>query len=682
MFDRLKKVFAKPETVVPDSEAALRRERSDALKVEGDAFLAAGDLPQATRCFRAAIELDPTQGGAYVPLGYALFEQGMTDDAIVQLKTAVTRQPGSPDAHYLLALAYRKQDRPKDAIRHFEAVLDIDPQVVEAYVQICQAQVQQGRMEAAAAIVDKGLALHPASAALNMLSGNLKLHAGKFEAAIASYGQALLLDPGSAEAHYNCGVAQRSVGRAEDALASFESALRSRPDYKAALVERATVLRELRRPEEALASFGRALEVDPDNPDLLNNCGLLQRELKHPGEALAAFDRALQSRPDFAEALSNRSLVLQESGLLEEALADCDQSLRLRDDLADVHANRGNILQELVRHEEALKSYARAQKLAPLAEDTFLNESLSRLVLGDLPAGWEKYEWRWQSHKAARPASRFAQPMWTGKESIEGKTVFFYAEQGLGDTIQFCRYARLVAERGAKVVLGVQEPLVPLLEGLEGVAQTVSMDEPPPLFDYHCPLLSLPRAFGTSLQSIPRGGAYIHTTGPRLAGRLATWQAKLGSRPHPKVGLVWSGNPSHQNDKNRSIPLANFVDIVSGGASFISLQNELREADAAVLKQRPDIEYVGPELVDFAATAALIAQLDLVVSVDTSVAHLAAAMGKPVWVLLPFNPDWRWLLGRDDSPWYESVRLFRQSRRGDWQDVLSKVAEQIRLLAK
>jgi hypothetical protein len=401
------------------------------------------------------------------------------------------------------------------------------------------------------------------------------------------------------------------------------------------------------------------------------------RDLKRPAEALAAFDRALQLKPDFAEALSNRGLVLHELDRLDEALAAYDRSLQLRPDLADSHANRGNALQELGRHEEALAAYGRALAAWPGHEAIYLNESLSRLVTGDLAGGWPRYEWRWQHNSELPPARQFAEPLWLGREPIAGRTILVYAEQGLGDTIQFCRYARLLAERGATVLLRVQPPLVALLQGLEGVSLVFGAGEAPPPFDVHCPLLSLPLAFGTTLETIPPGGAYLRPTGATFAGRLAAWGARLGATDRPRVGLVWSGNVHHKNDRNRSIPLQAFAAIASPRARFIALQNEIRDADRAVLAQRGDIEWHGDALVDFAETAALVAQLDLVISVDTSVAHLAAAMGKPVWLLLPLNPDWRWLLGREDSPWYESMRLFRQTRRAAWGDVLERVGEEL-----
>jgi len=716
MFERIKGLLrpaaagtAAAPTTAPTTAA---RERGVVLKAEGDAFLAAGKLPEATRCFRAAIEADPGDAAARLPLGYALREQGQVDAAIDTLEAALAIDPQAIDGHYLLALCLQDGGRLPEAIAHLEAVVALDPDLADAYVQLCQLYVRSANLAAAAASVEKGLARQPGSANLHYLSGNLNLHRGQPEAAIAAYRQALAIEPAHPEAHYNCGIAWLGSNRPADALASFDAALRARPDYPAALgrrgdvllqlgragealasyeqavqldpgltaawIARGRILRDVKRSEEALASFEQALAAVPDSLDLLNDLGLVLRDLKRPAESLAAFDRALQRRPDFAEALSNRGLVLQELDRFDEALAAYDRALQLRPDLADAHANRGNALQELERHEEALAAYQRALEIRPGHEGFYLNESLSRLALGDLAAGWPKYEWRWQNNnKEAPPARQFAEPMWRGDESIAGKTVLLYAEQGLGDTIQFCRYARTLSERGATVLLRVQPALELLLQGLAGVERLLVPGEPPPRFDCHCPLLSLPLALGTTLQSIPQAGAYIDASGPRFTARLDAWEARLGPKDRPRIGLVWSGNAHHKNDRNRSIALQTFARMVSAKARFVALQNEAREADAAVLAQRGDIAWFGAALVDFAETAALVARLDLVISVDTSVAHLAAAMGKPVWLLLPVNPDWRWLLEREDSPWYPTMRLFRQSRRGDWSDVMVRVEQEI-----
>ena len=261
--------------------------------------------------------------------------------------------------------------------------------------------------------------------------------------------------------------------------------------------------------------------------------------------------------------------------------------------------------------------------------------------------------------------------MWLGSQSLQDKTILLHAEQGLGDTIQFCRYASLVAKLGAKVILEVQRPLLGLLKNLDGVSQIIARGDALPEFDYQSPLLSLPLAFKTQLHTIPSALRY-------LAGdseKVLAWQARLGEKTKPRVGLVWSGNLEHKNDHNRSLSLSQVLPYLPSSCQYICLQKELRNADQAILAQHPHIQFFGDALEDFTDTAALCDLMDVVISVDTSVAHLAAALGKPTWVLLPFSPDWRWLLDRKDSPWYPSAKLYRQERIGDWNGVLSRVRE-------
>jgi hypothetical protein len=298
---------------------------------------------------------------------------------------------------------------------------------------------------------------------------------------------------------------------------------------------------------------------------------------------------------------------------------------------------------------------------------------LALLLNDDFARGWEEYEWRWEDEHLKRQKPQFKQPLWLGQESLKGKTILLHAEQGLGDTIQFSRYAKLVSHRGAKVVLQVQKGLKSLMQSVAGVNWVVEQGEALPAFDYHTPLMSLPLAFKTSLETIPAESVYLECE----AVRVEKWKDRLGDKSKPRVGLVWSGNKDHKNDHNRSIALAMLSRILAEEVEFISLQKEVRERDKSALEQVA-VKHFGEELKDFMDTAGLVANMDLVISVDTSVAHLAGALGKPLWVLLPFSPDWRWLLEREDSPWYPSAKLYRQPKIGDWESVIVKVAAELK----
>ncbi len=486
--------------------------------------------------------------------------------------------------------------------------------------------------------------------------------------ALASYDSALTVRPNDAVALYNRGCALHELKRFEEALASYDRALTVRPDPQV-LLSRGVALHELKRFAEALASYDRALIVRPDYAEAHFNRGNTLRELKRLEEALASYDRALKVRPDYTKALFNRGITLHELRRFDEALVSYDRALKVRPDYAEAHNSRGNILKELKRFEEALASYDRALKVRPDYADAHCNEALCRLLIGDFGRGWEKHKSRWETEQRRNEKRNFAHPLWVGSNEIAGKTILLHAEQGFGDTIQFSRYVPLVVDRAARVILEVPETLHGLMSTLPGTAQIISRGEPLPDFDIHCPLLSLPLAFGTRLETVPSETPYLYPSSQAVM----KWNARLGPRSHPRIGLAWSGNPIHTNDQNRSISLRALISLLDMEATFVSLQKDVRADDMTVLQGRSDLLHFGDELNSFSDTAALISTLDLILSVDTSVAHLAGALAKPVWVLLPFIPDWRWLLDREDSPWYPTARLFRQDDTRQWNNVIVRV---------
>jgi Tfp pilus assembly protein PilF len=432
----------------------------------------------------------------------------------------------------------------------------------------------------------------------------------------------------------------------------------------------AVALHKAGRLAEAEAAYQRILAGDPAHAEALIFLGVIANQRGRHHDALRLIDRALEANPRSAIALVNRGVVLLALQRPEEALESFDHALEIRPDYAEAVAKRGNALRSLRRPREALLCYEKARTLRPDYDEARWSESMCRLLMGDFENGWRQYEWRWKQRDYQRDRREFSQPLWLGEQEVAGRTILLHAEQGFGDTIQFCRYATLLATRGARVILEVQPPLKSLLARLSGPAVVLGAGEALPDFDLHCPLMSLPLACGTTLETVPAAECYL--TADRE--RVAVWSARLGSTARPRVGLVWSGNRAHGNDYARSIALAELLERLDGsGAAFVSLQKDVRPHDRATLAVRPDVLHCGDELRDFDDTAALIESMDLVISVDTSVAHLAGALGKPVWVLLPYAPDWRWLLEREDSPWYPTARLFRQARSGDWDGVLSAV---------
>lgn len=478
---------------------------------------------------------------------------------------------------------------------------------------------------------------------------------------------------GKATALLEQGNALRERGLMEQAAECFRKAVSLAPDSVAAIGNLGGALMTLGRFEDALRCFDDALRLEPHAVEALNNRGSTLYELRRFEEALAGHDAALRLRPDHASALNNRGNALKELGRLDEALASFEQALRLQPDSSLAHANRGGVLLELGRLEEALAGFDEALRLRPDYAEAHWNRGVALHLLGRHVEGWLPFEWRWRRRSA--PPMRIARrdPPWLGHTSPAGASIVLHAEQGLGDTIQFSRYAMALAANGARVTLLAQPALVPVLAAsLPGVT-VVDGSTPLPPHDGHCPLMSLPIAFGGEPLEPPPGGRWLQPD----AARAQAWAAWLGTRTRPRVGLVWSGNPAHRNDRRRSLALATLLAFMPPDLELVSLQKEVRESDRAALaggRVRDPAE----GLCDFADTAALCSLLDVVVSVDTSVAHLSAAIGQPTWILLPYVPDWRWGFAGDRTAWYPSARLLRQGADRAWEPVLARMAADLR----
>lgn len=507
---------------------------------------------------------------------------------------------------------------------------------------------------------------------------------GELEAAAELFGQAVMLEPTHAAAHANRGAVLAELGRWPGALESFERAIMLMADYAAAHCNRGNALKELGRPQDALASYGRAIEAQPDLAAAHSNRGNLLRCLGRWEEALAGLDRAIAVQPGLAEAHLNRGIVLKELNQPQAALASYDRAIAIKGDYPEAFCNRGIVLQELGRIDAALASFDRAIALRPDFAEARFNRSMALLMVGDFARGWSEYEWRWKTRPRAAADGgegfRDRSP-WLGTESLSGKTILLWCEQGLGDTLQFCRYAKPVSDLGARVILQVQRPLLGLLRGLEGVAQLLAPGDPLPAFDHHCPLLSLPLALRGYLPAIPAQVPYLAAG----ADKAEFWRVKLGPHSKRRVGLVWSGGFRADQpelwtvNSRRNIPLARLEPLGHADVQFFSLQKG--EPARAELEDLPSKNWRGSPIIDltehledFADTAALIEQLDLIISVDTSTAHLAGALGKPVWILNRFDTCWRWLQERPDTHWYPTARLYRQARPGDWEDVIQRVS--------
>jgi tetratricopeptide (TPR) repeat protein len=561
-----------------------------------------------------------------------------------------------------------------EAERLLEQVVAEKSDLPEAVFHLAVTQSRLGKTEAALKNFDRALALRADFATAHYNRGAILQELKRYEEALASYDRALALQPDFAMALSNRGNVLQELRRFGEALASFDRALALNPDFAVALYNRGNVLCDLERYDEALANYERALALRPNFAVAFASRGTALQKLKRHAEAVASFDRAIALQPDLVEAHTDRGNAFHATGRFEEALANYDRAINIQPGHAAAHYNRGLTLHELGRCEEAVASYGRAIELQPDLADAHLNQSLSRLLTGDFERGWPGYEWRMDVASRASTKRSFPQPQWFGREDISGKTILLHAEQGFGDTIQFCRYVPLVAARGADIILEVPAPLAELMTTLAGNAKIVPNGGPLPDIDMHCPLLSLPLAFGTQLKTIPATVPYLRASSEGVN----KWETRLGPKQRPRIGLAWSGRPTYVNDRNRSIPLSALLPLLDIDATFISLQKDVRDSDAPLLRGRGDLRHFGDELKDFAETAALVSQLDLVISIDSSVAHLVGALAKPVWVLLPFIPDWRWLLNRDDSPWYPTARLFRQDASRTWDSVIARARSALR----
>lgn len=463
------------------------------------------------------------------------------------------------------------------------------------------------------------------------------------------------------------------TGHLQEAVAAYRDVLREDPLQPAALHCLGIALGQLREFEQALTVLAKAIELSPEDPLIRVHHGNAMWGLRHAEEALSSYDQAISLDPLTADAHSNRGKVLNELGRPELALDSLDRALALAPRNADACNTRGCALAALGRDVEALDSYDQALAINSAFTEARWNKSLVLLRQGDFREGWELHTAcpEYQSPKALR---RFpAAPAWDGTESLDGKILLLHADQGYGDVIQYCRYAPLLRSRGARIILEVPKPLRSLMQSLEGVDILATWGDKPPAFDLHCPFSNLPGAFRADLESIPRTTPYLCTDPERMA----FWAKRLGRRAGLRAGLVWSGNPGHQQDRNRSIPLTLLAPLKDTGIEFVSLQKEVRANDVPLIDSLCRWHF-DAELSDFSDTAALISQLDIVISVDTAVAHLAGALGVPVWILLPLVPDWRWMISRTDSPWYPTARLFRQTLRGQWDTVIQAVRRELR----
>lgn len=607
------------------------------LKLLGGNLLASGKPVEAIDCYQQVVCLAPQEAGAYVALGYAQLEANRVSAAQKSFLQALTIDDQSVDAYFLLGQSLVRQNLPQQALQSFKTALMKKPNFDFGWYELAQVHLSVADLDGALNAYTKAVALSPEFT--NAVIGKVKvlLALERWQDALDAVYKSLL------DEHYMLRIykalALQRLKRNDEALLVIENVLLTQPNSVEALQVRGTVLAALGNHEAALPCYLRAIDLDPHFASALSDAGAIYAKNGAFEQATALYARAIKAQPDHADALYNFCTAYLHMGQCREAISLADSGLAYHPNHADMH-------------------WVKAAAL---------------LRSGDFDQGWQEYEWRWQAKflGSTTVVPLCSQPMWSG-QPIYGKTIWVQAEQGLGDTIQLLRYIPLLAAKGANVLLTVQDPIVPLCRALQGYCLLLQPNQKIPLFDFYCPLFSLPLAFKTVLLNIPAEVPYLNWE-PDLQ---TVWKKKLGANSLPKIGLVWSGNSAFQNDERRSVALSILTSVLPRNFCYVSLQQEVRQSDKEALAQS-DILDVSHELTNFAETAALIGCMDLIISVDTSVAHLAGALAKPLWILLPYSPDWRWLMQVDSSPWYPTARLFRQSINKSWHPVALKVAAEL-----
>jgi len=683
----------------------------------------AGNLAQAEQLCRQILQADPGHVNAHHMLGVILHRQGRAEAATIHYQQVLRLQPNSAEPHNNLGIALTELGRLDEAVACYHDAIRINPLFAEAHNGLGYALERQHQLEEAIRCYRQALRLKADFAEAWYNLGNALKQQGNVDEAVRCFQQALQLRPDYADANNNLGNVLAEQQQLRAAASCYEQVLRLRPHDAAAHRNLGIVLDKQGKTEEALVHFQQSVRLKPDDAKAHNNLGTALWTLGQLEQAVQAFRRTVQLRPDYAEAHNNLGTALGDLGKLEEATGCFQRAVGLKPDYAEAHSNVGMALWAKEQVDEALACFERALRLKPDDANARLSRAQLWLQSGEFEQGWQEYEWRWTQpwthRKGSTPGKRgdrpdserlrshpdlarrpFSQPLWDGS-NLHGSSILVHAEQGLGDTLQFIRYVQLVKERGGKVIVEYQAPLLRLLEGCPGIDRLVAQGAPLPAFDVQVPLLSLPAIFHTSIDTIPATIPYLHAD----VNLVEQWRRELEQSRKSEVGspmseemhltsdiglrtsdflvgIAWQGNPTYHRDRQRAIPLTHFGRLAQvEGVQLISLQKGPGTEQLCTLAGRFGVLDLGSKLDEgagpFKDTAAVMKNLDLVISSDTAVPHLAGALGVPVWVVLPLVPDWRWLLGREDSPWYPTMRLFRQTRYGCWEEVFERIAKEL-----
>lgn len=583
-----------------------------------------------------SLGIDPNQFTAYGNRGAALFALHRLDEAYSDYSKAISLNNNYAEGYYNRGILHEKYGRHEDALSDYNKAIALKSNYTNAYNN----------------------------------RGNVLKELKKYQEALSSYEYAISLNPRHAEAHYNRGVVLKELNRYQDAVESYTNAFSLKNDYVDAYNNCGNAFIALKRFEDALACFQKAIEINPNYAFAYNGQGNVLMELKRFDEALVSYEKAISLNSLSPFPHNGMGNVLQELKRFDDAILGYEKVMSLVPTSAGAYTNKGLAMQGLKNFDEALQNFDKAIELNPEMADPHWNKALLKILKGEYEEGWQLYEYRRYKQDLKGSYPIYEQPLWLGQESIADKTLYIYPEQGLGDFIQFCRYVPLVENLGARVVLKVPNALYATIKTMGLNARIVRNDEKVDEFDFHCPIMSLPLAFKTTVETIPNKIPYFFSD----PFKRDYWQRKFAYASNSlKVGLVWSGSKDHKKDHDRSLRLEQLAPILDLPVTFYSMQKEVRQQDKITLSKFDHIQQYHEELNDFSDTAAMVDCLDLIISVDTSVAHLAGAMGKNVWILISYLPDYRWMLDREDTPWYPTASLFRQANVGDWDSAILNV---------
>lgn len=622
--------------------SGLHRSMTEIL-ASGIRFHQAGDFAKAESMYRQILHAEPGHADALHLIGVIAHQTGKNWTAVEYIEKAIAINPSTPYYHNNLGNALLNLRKTDEAVESFNEAIRLKPDYFEAYNNLGNAFKEQGRENEA----------------------------------VEQFQISIRLNPEYEVAHNNLANLLKDIGRPDEAVGYYQSAVKLKPDFAEAYFNLGAAFIALDNYNKAVEQYRRAIKLKPDYADAYNNLGNILKKQKKYNDAVLHYKKAIAVKSDFAEAYNNLGDAYRLQGRLDEALELCRKATRLQPYNEKFYVNFGNTLYDRGDFQEAERQFQKAINLKPDFADAHFNKGIALLLRSEFEKGWREYEWRFQSREISQNIGyrNTDIPVWDGS-MLNGKTILVRSEQGLGDHIQFVRYMPVLKERGGRVVFECRKELMRLFEdytGIDILIEESRSNESVPAPDVCVQLLNLPSILNTTLDTIFADVPYLRVA----TEAVSKWRSKIDGKAF-KVGLAWSGNPAHKNDHNRSCRFSDFTPMGNvPGVAFYSLQKEgIDENDE--LCSAMHVKDIGRYLDDFHDTAAVIENLDLVISVDTSVVHVAGALGKPVWTLLPFVPDWRWMLEREDTPWYPTMRLFRQPAYGDWKSVINKVADELR----